>query len=159
MLWKGEVVAIFIRPDLSQPVISLKEVRAVPGRGLEGDYYYFGKSRKTPDASREVTLIEDETLEALARDYDIHLKAGESRRNIVTRNVPLNHLVGKEFQIGQVILRGIRLCEPCSHLAGLTSPEVLRALVHRGGLRAQILTEGTLRVGDPIFIVEKIAQN
>ncbi len=158
MSWKGEVLAIYIRPDLSQPVVSLQEVRAVPGRGLEGDYYFYGKSRKTPDVSREVTLIESETLEALARDYDIHLKPGESRRNIVTRNVPLNHLVSREFQIGEVLLRGIRLCEPCSHLAGLTRPDVLRALVHRGGLRAQILTEGILRVGDPIFIVEKIAQ-
>lgn len=159
MYWKGEVIAIFVRPDISQPVVSLEQVRAVPGRGLEGDYYFDGKSRKPADSSREVTLIESETLDALARDYGIHLQPGESRRNLVTRDVPLNHLVGKEFQIGEVALRGVRLCEPCSHLAGMTSPEVLRALVHRGGLRAQILTEGVLRVGDPIFVLTRVPQN
>ncbi len=150
---KGEVVAIFIRPEASQPTQELNQVRAVPGKGLEGDYYFHRQNDnlpKPPHVSREVTLIECETLQALERDYGIVLKLGDSRRNLVTRNVPLNHFVGKEFQVGEVTLKGIRLCEPCSHLGKLTREEVQKALVHRGGLRAQILTEGILRVGDMI---------
>jgi len=147
----GEVVAIYVRPQLSAPVKQLKSVRAVPGKGLEGDYYFSGISRKGLDPSREVTLIESEALESIKRDYAIALEDGESRRNIITRNVALNHLVGKVFQVGEVTLRGIRLCEPCSHLGALTEKEVVPALVHRGGLRAQILKEGTVRVGDPIL--------
>lgn len=150
----GEVVAIYVRPQLSAPVKPLGSVRAVPGKGLEGDYYFSGVSRKGFDSSREVTLIESEALESIMRDYAIALDDGESRRNIITRNIELNHLVGKVFQVGEVTLRGIRLCEPCSHLAELTQKEVIPALIHRGGLRAQILNEGTLRVGDPIFELE-----
>jgi MOSC domain-containing protein YiiM len=150
----GEVVEIYIRPELSAPVKKLQEVYAVPGRGLEGDYYFSGVSQRAPDASREVTLIEREALDSITRDYTISLDNGESRRNIVTRNVPLNHLVGKTFQVGEVTLRGIRLCEPCSHLAKLTEKDVVPALLHRGGLRAQILNQGTLRVGDEIFEFE-----
>jgi MOSC domain-containing protein YiiM len=147
----GEVVAIYVRPQLSAPVKHVEAARAVPGRGLEGDYYFSGVSRKGFDASREVTLIESEALESIKREYAIVLGDGESRRNIVTRNIVLNHLVGKVFQVGEVTLRGIRLCEPCSHLAALTEKDVVPALLHRGGLRAQILKEGVLRIGDPIF--------
>jgi len=75
---------------------------------------------------------------------------GEARRNVVTRDVPLNHLVGREFMLGEVRVRGIRLCEPCSHLQALVGLPVIKALRHRGGLRAQILTRGMIRVGDPV---------
>ena len=75
---------------------------------------------------------------------------GETRRNVVTRNVALNHLVGREFQLGNVKVRGIRLCEPCEHLEGIVGRPVIKGLRHRGGLRAQILTEGLIRVGDPV---------
>jgi len=78
------------------------------------------------------------------------LQPGDARRNIVTRGVPLNHLVGKEFTLGGVTLRGVRLCEPCTHLEGLTEKGVLTGLIHRGGLRAQIIKDGTIRVGDAI---------
>ena len=84
------------------------------------------------------------------RDYQVELAAGDARRNIVTRNVPLNHLVGKEFAIGEVRIRGIRLCEPCDHLQRMTGKPVIKGLLHRGGLRAQILTPGTIRVGDAV---------
>jgi MOSC domain-containing protein YiiM len=154
MTWKGEVIGIYVRPVLSAPVKPLDQVRAVPGRGLEGDYYFEGNSRKGRDPSRELTLIESEALEAIQSDYSVALGNGESRRNIVTREVALNHLVGQVFRVGEVTLRGIRLCEPCSHLAGMTNKGVLPALVHRGGLRAQILTEGILRVGDPVMQAE-----
>ncbi len=86
------------------------------------------------------------------RDYQVEMTAGDARRNIVTRNVPLNHLVGKEFAIGDVRIRGIRLCEPCDHLEKVTGKPVIKGLLHRGGLRAQILTPGTIRVGDLVSV-------
>lgn len=151
-MWKGAVAAIYIAPAAGQPMVAVSEVRAVPGKGLEGDRYFSqaGFYSDRPGPFREVTLIEIEAIEALRRDHQIELEPGDSRRNIVTRGVPLNHLVGRGFRVGQVALRGIRLCEPCSHLENLTQPGVLPSLVHRGGLRAQILTEGMIRVGDSV---------
>lgn len=139
-------------PSASEPTVSLSEARAIAARGLEGDRYFLksGTYSNKPGPDREITLIEIEAIEALHRDHSIKLEPGDARRNIVTRGVPLNHLVGKEFKLGDVILRGIRLCEPCSHLEGLTEKGVLPGLTHRGGLRAQIITDGIIRVGDPI---------
>jgi len=105
-------------------------------------------SKPLPD--RELTLIEAEAIEAVKHEYDFELAPGDARRNVVTRGVALNHLVGREFQIGDVKIRGIRLCEPCKHLQRLTGRDVILGLTHRGGLRAQILTEGTIHVGDPV---------
>lgn len=98
----------------------------------------------------QITLIEAEAIEAFSREYGIEFKPAAARRNLVTRGIPLNELVGNEIVVGEVTLRGIRLCEPCSHLAQVSHQSVLPGLVHRGGLRAQILTEGIIRVGDPI---------
>ncbi|MCI0364973.1 MAG: MOSC domain-containing protein [Phycisphaerales bacterium] len=150
-----QVVSIHIASVAAAPTHSVPNVRAVPGRGLEGDRYFtqsgtFGKNPKKPDPSQQATLIEIEAIEALQRDKSIALDPGESRRNIVTRGVALNHLVGREFNIGAVRLKGIRLCEPCGHLERLTQQGVKDGLIHRGGLRAQILTEGVISVGDPI---------
>ena len=151
-MFEGTVDSIHIAPVASEPTVSLEEAHAVPGKGLEGDRYFNREGtysdRHGPD--REVTLIEIETIQALERDYKFELSPGDARRNIVTRNVPLNHLVGREFQVGEVTLRGIRLNEPCAHLASLTQEKVLPGLVHRGGLRAQILSEGVIRAGDTI---------
>jgi MOSC domain-containing protein YiiM len=97
-----------------------------------------------------VTLIESEALDAVRREYGVEISAAESRRNILTEGVALNHLVGREFRIGEVRLRGVRLCEPCNHLEGLTRPGVREALVHRGGLRADVLTDGVIRPGDRV---------
>lgn len=131
---------------------SVPSVRAIPGKGLEGDRYFNAKGTYSdrPSPAREVTLIESEAIEAMDRDNEITIPEGASRRNVVTRATPLNHLVGKEFLVGRTRLRGIRLCEPCSHLESLTQRGVIAGLVHRGGLRAQILTEGEIRVGDRI---------
>ena len=151
-LWKGGVVSIHVASSANQTTVSLKEVRAVAGKGLEGDRYFrkIGTYSNKPGPDREITLIEMEAIEALRRDHGIELQPGDARRNIVTRGVPLNHLVGKEFMLGDVVLRGIRLCEPCTHLEGLTEKGVLTGLIHRGGLRAQIIKDGTIRVGDSI---------
>jgi len=151
-VFEGTVHSIHIAPAAAKPTVSVNQARAVPGKGLEGDRYFNREGtysdRHGPD--REVTLIEIETIQALERDYKLKLSPGDARRNIVTRNVPLNHLVGREFQVGEVTLRGIRLNEPCNHLASLTDDKVKQGLVHRGGLRAQILSEGVIRPGDEI---------
>lgn len=152
-MWHGTVAAICVAAEAAAPVQALPEARVVAGRGLEGDRYYRGEgtfSAAVPGPDGEITLIESEVVEAIAREQGIALDPKDARRNIVTQGVPLNHLVGREFRVGEAALRGIRLCEPCAHLAGLTQREILPALVHRGGLRAQVLAGGTVRVGDPV---------
>lgn len=156
MGFNGQISSIFIRPEPSEPVVETDQVLAVPGKGLEGDYYFTGIAPKGIEPAREITLIEQETIQALKNEHNISLSPAETRRNLITENVPLNNLVGKEFRVGNVTLRGIRLCEPCIHLASLTQEEILPALVHRGGLRAQILTKGNICVGDTVSNSENI---
>ena len=147
----GVIAAIYIGPERLQEMVSVPEVLAIAGAGLEGDRYcrehgtFSKKSR-----SNHVTLIEAEALEAAAQDYGFEIAAQESRRNLLTCGMALNHLVGREFQIGDVRLRGLRLCEPCGHLQKLTGKDVLKALCHRGGLRAEILSGGMIKVGEMI---------
>jgi MOSC domain-containing protein YiiM len=134
-------------------MIGVDPARAVAGRGLEGDRYYEGKGFYSdhPAPIREVTLIEEETIEALRRDHNLVLSPGVTRRNILTHGVPLNHLVGREFRVGEATLRGVELCEPCKHVVDVTGiKSLLPTLVHRGGLHAQILSGGLIRAGDPI---------
>ena len=148
-MFEGTVISINIAPEAEAPMQSVNEARAVPGQGLEGDRYFDHKGTfSKPQPDRELTLIEAEAIEALRKEFQVDFGLSASRRNIVTRGVPLNHLVDKEFWIGNVKARGLRLCEPCSHLQRLSHPKVLPGLVHRGGLRAQILTEGMIRVGE-----------
>ncbi len=153
-MWNGTVESIHIASDAQGSPKSAGQATAIPGEGLEGDRYALklGTFYK-PEPDYELTLIEAEAIEALRRDYQVELAAGDARRNIVTRNVPLNHLVGKEFAIGDVRIRGIRLCEPCDHLEKVTGKRLIQGLLHRGGLRAQILTRGTIRVGDAVNIL------
>ncbi len=157
--WTGEVVSLHIASNREAPTRSVESVRAVPGRGFEGDRYFLGTGTYSdrPDPVREITLIEFEAIDALGRDNEVHIAPGDARRNVVTRGVPLNHLVGRDFLVGTVRLRGVRLCEQCAHLEGLTRRGVLTGLVHRGGLRAQVLTEGEIHVGERIEPVEGTA--
>ncbi len=150
--WTGEVIAIHIANEAEARMRSVDRIRAIPGKGLEGDRYFreTGTYSDRPGPGREVTLIESEAIEAMARDNEITIPPGATRRNVTTRGAPLNHLVGQEFEVGRVRLLGIKLCEPCSHLESLTQKGIIAGLVHRGGLRAKILTEGDIRVGDPI---------
>lgn len=151
---KAKVVGIHIALKAEGPMAAVQRVRAVAGRGLEGDRYFDGEGTfsKNPKGDREVTLVEIEAIEAL-RDGGIDIAPGEARRNLVTRGVALNHLVGVTFEVGQVRLKGIRLCEPCSHLEGLTKPGVREGLIHRGGLRAAILNDGEISAGDAIEVL------
>jgi MOSC domain-containing protein YiiM len=125
-MFRGNVVSIHIAPNAAVPMESKEEVKAVAGQGLEGDRYFDGTGHWSghPGVSREVTLIEIEAIEALEREKNIAIAPAAARRNIVTRGVPLNHLVGREFQVGAVRLRGTRLCEPCAYLEGLTQKGV-----------------------------------
>lgn len=150
----GTVRNIHISPEAAAAPVAVEQVNAVAGRGLEGDRYFnkTGTYSETPGSGREVTLIAIEEIEALARDTGIDLQPGESRRNITTRGVALNDLVDKDFRIGAVILRGTRLCEPCAHLeATVAKPGILKSLVHRAGLRCDIVSGGTIRVGDDVI--------
>ncbi len=151
---QGTVVSIHIADEGSAPMRSVPEARAVPGWGLEGDRYFrkSGTYSDGPGTGREVTLIEAEAIEALARDFDTQIEPGQARRNIVTGGLALNHLVGREFKVGEATLRGVRLCEPCAHLQSLTAQKVRPGLVHRGGLRCDIVSGGLIRAGDPVTV-------
>ena len=148
----SNVIAIHVAADESGPMQTIQQVRAVAGMGLEGDRYFnvVAKDGKTEQTGRHATLIESEALAALERDYKITLRADQSRRNILTRGVALNHLVGREFKIGDAVLRGVRLCEPCRYLEKMSGLPVMRGLLHRGGLRAEIVKDGLIRAGDSI---------
>jgi MOSC domain-containing protein YiiM len=148
----GTVLSIQIAPNGTDSLRNLEQINAIEGMGLEGDRYYnrTGTYSNKHDESREATFIESEALEALVKDYNVELKGTESRRNISTRGVALNHLVGKEFKVGEAVFRGIRLCEPCTHLEEVSGKPARKGLIHRGGLRAQIIKSGMIQVGDEI---------
>jgi hypothetical protein len=159
MVSKGTVKRIFITPEAEAEMQEQAEVEAVAGSGLRGDRYFSGIETGTfvkwgPEEERpagyDLTLIEQETIDAIEREIDLELDPGEHRRNIETRDTALNHLVGKRFRVGDVICRGDRLCEPCDHLQRLIRDGVLNALTHRGGLRADILEGSTIHPGDEI---------
>jgi MOSC domain-containing protein YiiM len=150
-MWKGTVESIHIAADARAAMQSVAQAKLLPGVGVEGDRYARRQGtffKPLPDF--ELTLIEAEAIEALQRDYEVQLSPGDARRNVVTRGVALNHLVGKEFKIGSVRVKGIRLCEPCSHLEAVTKLSLIKGLRHRGGLRTQILSEGVISVGDVV---------
>ena len=144
--------SLHIAGKAAAPMVELSTVVAVAGRGIEGDRYFLktGFYSDKPGPDRELTLIELEAVEALRRDHGLVLAPGEARRNVVTEGVPLNHLVEREFAIGEVIARGIRLCEPCTHLVEVTGRRLLGPLVHRGGLRAQIVRGGRISLNDAV---------
>ena len=143
----GSVAAVCVASAAGEPARSLGVVRALAGRGLEGDRHVSGTGTfpsGLPGSS--LTLIEADVCES----FDPPLRPDEHRRNVVTRGIDLNGLVGHEFTIGAVRCRGMRLCEPCTVVQRYASRPVLRELVHRGGLRADILEDGEIKVGDPV---------
>ena len=146
MSTEGTVEQIAIaaeRPELPAPVPA---VRAEAGHGLEGEYHW----SQQPDPGQSITLIAAEALDGLREDTGIELSHEASRRNVLTRGIDLNALVGRRFTVGGVECEGVELCEPCNTLAKLTERGVLRGLVHRGGLRADIVAGGEIAVGDPV---------
>ena len=151
--WEGRVVSLHIAPRAGEALISVPQVHAVPDRGLEGDRFFHASWSSVGRPDKAVTLIEQESVEAAGAELNRELVPGEIRRNIVTRGVPLVQLLKREFEIGGVVMRGLRLFEPCMHMESLAGvPEIFRALVHRGGLKATILTEGMIRATDPVSL-------
>lgn len=147
------VEAIHIAEETQGPCVPVTEVNAVAGRGLEGDRIF--NELDAPPGRKQVTFIEVEALEGLKRETGIELSAADSRRNIATRNVALNHLVDREFTCGPVRLRGLELCEPCKTLEQLNDQGgLVSGLLHRGGLRAEVLEGGTIRIGDAVTVIE-----
>jgi len=143
----GHVEAINVRETSEAAAVSVQRMRLVAGRGLEGDRYYAPAGAGSGEA---LTLIAAEALEGLEADTGIRLSAADSRRQVLTRGIDLNALVGREFTVGSVRCRGVELCEPCAHLQSVTQEGVLKGLVHRGGLRADVLNDGDVAVGDAV---------
>jgi MOSC domain-containing protein YiiM len=129
----------------SDAIAPVDAVNALAGKGLQGDRKFFGDGAAP---GRALTLIEAEALE------DVGLTGAQSRRQVVVRGVRLNDLVGRRFRVGEVECMGVQLCEPCLHLQEMTRPGIIKELVHRGGLTADILNDGRISVGDPILVDE-----
>jgi MOSC domain-containing protein YiiM len=150
----GTVEAIAIAGTATGPMRLVEEAHALAGRGLAGDRYAAKAGTFTPPGGTgdgyDLTLIQAEVLDELVLAEDRRLRYAEARRNLITRGVDLNALVGRRFRVGDVECFGERLCEPCSHLERLTTKGVLRGLIHRGGLRADILTDGRILIGSAI---------
>jgi hypothetical protein len=145
----GSVVGLLMAAEAEAPLGQVNEALAVAGHGLEGDRYAAGHGTFSgPGRGYELTLIEAEVLD------EIDLSWEQARRNIVTRDVALNSLVGRRFMVGSVECVGRRLAEPCAHLERLTRPGLLRPLVHRGGLRADIVVGGAIKIGDKVAPAE-----
>ena len=141
----GSVAAILLAPEAESPLARVEQVDAIAGRGLAGDRYCDGRGTFSgPGRGYQLTLVESEVLESVDLAWE------QARRNVVTRGIALNGLVGERFTIGEVACVGRRLAEPCAHLEKLTRAGLLRPLVHRAGLRADILAGGTIRAGDRI---------
>ncbi|PZS34736.1 MAG: hypothetical protein DLM59_04210 [Pseudonocardiales bacterium] len=152
---QGVVELLAVAPQVETPMQLIDSVQALPGRGLEGDRYADGAGTFSPRGAHrpgyELTLIAAEVVEELTA-RDARLDFASTRRNILTRGIDVNALVGQDFSIGGVRCRGLRLAEPCAHLERLAGPGLLRPLIHRGGVRVDILTEGEIVRGAPIVL-------
>jgi MOSC domain-containing protein YiiM len=146
---EGLVAGILRAPAAEAPLVRIEDAVAIAGRGLQGDRYADGCGTfSKPGRGYQLTLVEDEVLAEIGLPWE------RARRNIVTRRIDLNQLVGRRFTVGPVECVGRRLAEPCSHLERLSGPGILRPLVHRGGLRADILAGGTIAVGDRLVTAD-----
>ena len=148
----GRLLEIWTAPAAGEPMESREEVQAFAGKGLEGDRYFNGSGSWTSGdpAERELTLIESEQLAWFEENTGQVLDPSECRRNLLTRGIALNELVGVRFHVGEVEVEGLRLCEPCAYLQEKTGLDVLPAMVGRSGLNCRIITDGTIRPGDVV---------
>jgi len=152
MPFQGELLHIHIAAKASAPMEAVGQARLIAGVGLEGDRYAtrLGTYSRNHHIDRQATLIEVEVLEALARDRGIQLTPAEHRRNLTTRDVPLGHLVGQYFRIGDCVLYGGRLNVPCLYLENLLAKKVFKPLLNRSGLNCRIIVGGSIRAHDRI---------
>ena len=151
---EGIIESILISGNAGGEVVSQSSVKLEKGRGIIGDRYHLSKGTYSKKLEKthhfEITLNEREEIDVFNQATGLNYDAGAFRRNLVTRGIRLNDLVGKEFSIGDVKFRGIRLCEPCAYLSDLLGPDFLSLMVHKAGLRAQILVNGSIEVSDSI---------
>ncbi len=156
--WAGFVRFLHVTPRAFLPMRSMPELTLVAGRGIEGDRYMIGREEgfysHKPEEGRQVTLFELETLIALKRDAKIELEPHEHRRNVTVEGVPLNHLVGKRFRLGDTLLEATRLSIPCRHIEEITGKAIFDPLINRSGLNCKIIQGGVVRVGDLVRSVE-----
>jgi len=152
MGWAGQLEHIHITGKASGAMLPLDEVLLVAGKGIEGDRYFLGTGTYSmkPGPDRQVTLIEREVLEALARDHGIELTPEQHRRNLTVSGVALNHLVGRRFRVGAVLLETVRLNQPCKYLEKMTGKAVYLPLLNRSGLNCRVIEGGMIRSGDPV---------
>jgi MOSC domain-containing protein YiiM len=156
--WQGSVHGIFVAPESAAEMTALSQVRAFADRGLEGDRFLRDSWNAVNRSDKAVSLIEDEVLQLAAQELGLESVAQKTRRNIVTRGVPLIELLHHEFTVGGVLMRGIRLFEPCGHLVKVSKlPGIFKALDHRSGLKAAILSDGVIRLGDDIALQRSAA--
>lgn len=152
--WSGVVTHLHITARAFLPMRAQESVELLAGRGIVGDRYMLGIEQgyysEKPEEGRQVTLFESEALEAILRDYKVRMLPEEHRRNITTRGVPLNWLVGTRFRIGSCLVEATRLSVPCRHIEQILDKQVFDPMVHRSGLNCRILVGGTVRVGDEI---------
>ncbi|TML17473.1 MAG: MOSC domain-containing protein [Actinobacteria bacterium] len=146
----GRVEAIFVSSEHGELPAPVERVQARAGCGLEGNRYYWPGGDAPP--GRAVTLVAAEAMDAVSEEGEISIEPAATRRNVLTRGIEINELVGKRFRIGEVECEGVELCEPCSHLESLTQPGAIKALVHRAGLNADILNDGEISVGDAVAL-------
>jgi MOSC domain-containing protein YiiM len=152
--WRGVVRYLHKTPRAFLPMRSFADLTLVAGKGIEGDRYMIGHEAgfysHKPEEGRQITLFEIETLVALERDHKIVLLPEEHRRNVTVENVPLNHLVGKRFWMGETLLEATRLSTPCRHIEEILHKNVFDPLINRSGLNCKIIVGGTVRVGDTL---------
>jgi MOSC domain len=153
-VWSGVVRYLHITPRAFLPMRAMPELKLIAGIGIEGDRYMIGREEgfysQKPEEGRQVTLFEIETLAALKRDHNIELTPAEHRRNVTVEGVPLTHLVGKKFWLGETLLESTRLSIPCKHIEEITGKAIFNPLINRSGLNCKILQGGIIRVGDTV---------
>lgn len=152
----GTLRAIYVAREAGGAMTRLDTAHLIAGRGIEGDRYIeragtFSPDEPSPD--HELTLIATEEVTRFLEATGLELSPGDLRRNLLTEGVDLNAWVGRSFRVGDVEVAGIRLCEPCQTLAEAVAPEVVKGLIHRAGLRARIVSDGRIRVGDPVTLI------
>ncbi|MBV2179644.1 MAG: MOSC domain-containing protein [Castellaniella sp.] len=151
-VWTGVIRHLHITPRAFLPMESFQQITLVAGKGIIGDRYLIGHEKgfysHKPEDGRQITLFEIETLEALRRDAGIEMLPQEHRRNVTVQGVPLNHLVGRRFWLGEALLEATRLSTPCRHIEEILDKAVFDPMINRAGLNCKILQGGVIRVGD-----------
>ena len=152
MSWVGKIEGLHRTPRSFLPMKSFQSLKLIAGVGVEEDRHSTGEAFHSdrPEEGRQITLFETETLEALLRDNGVKLSMEDPRRNVTTRNTPLNHLVGKRFKVGNALLQGMRLSTPCNHIEQITGLDIFYLLMNRAGLNCKIIVGGEIFVNDRI---------